>query len=192
MDFMESTRGVKRFVLFGICAGADQALRTAVEDGRVVGAILLDGYAYPTAGNTFRYYLGRTTRLRTWWNVVSRQHPLFARKDRPAEQVAAPASGAPGQSGALLGLFVPPPRKQAEAWIRQVLDRGCKLQFLFTKSHRFSSLSQFGEMYPSLAKDTRLHLDLLTETDHVFTLRANQEIVMTAVDAWLRKTLLTP
>jgi pimeloyl-ACP methyl ester carboxylesterase len=190
MDFMEAAHGVKRFVLFGICTGADQALRTARVDPRVEGAVLLDGYTYSTVGNTLRYYAGRAVRLRTWWHVVSRQHPALARKHERENGGTSLTHAEMVLSSSSLGLYVPPPRQEAEAWIREVLDRGCQLCFVFTKSHRFSGRTQFGEMYPSLAKDPRPRLELLTNTDHVFTLRASQEMVMATADAWLREVIL--
>lgn len=42
MDFLTQIRGVRRFVLVGLCSGAYLAFHTCVEDGRVAGQILLN------------------------------------------------------------------------------------------------------------------------------------------------------
>jgi len=63
MDTLAASHGIGRFVLFGICTGADQAVKVALADPRVVGAVLVDGYAYQTSGHFLHYYLGRLLHL---------------------------------------------------------------------------------------------------------------------------------
>ncbi|HSK01877.1 MAG TPA: hypothetical protein VK932_11575, partial [Kofleriaceae bacterium] len=48
MTGLEGALGARRFVLFGICAGADNALATALVDDRVAGVVLVDAAIYPT------------------------------------------------------------------------------------------------------------------------------------------------
>jgi hypothetical protein len=48
MDFAEREHGFKRFLIFGICSGAVNAHRAALDDPRVAGLFLLDGYWYTT------------------------------------------------------------------------------------------------------------------------------------------------
>src|SRR5262249_41153333 len=48
MDHLQKTRGARSFVLMGLCAGAVNAYETARRDARVAGALMIDGYAYPT------------------------------------------------------------------------------------------------------------------------------------------------
>ena len=55
MAYLEKTSGARRFILGGICSGADNSLRAALVEPRIVGIALLDPYAYRTAG----YYLRR-------------------------------------------------------------------------------------------------------------------------------------
>ena len=52
MDHLSSLYATPRFVAIGLCSGADNAFQTAIVDDRLVGAVFLDGYAYPT--NAFR------------------------------------------------------------------------------------------------------------------------------------------
>jgi pimeloyl-ACP methyl ester carboxylesterase len=56
MDHLEKTRGMRRFVIMGLCSGADNAFQTAKRDERVVGIVQIDGYAYKTPGYHARYY----------------------------------------------------------------------------------------------------------------------------------------
>ncbi|MCH7653577.1 MAG: alpha/beta fold hydrolase, partial [Chloroflexi bacterium] len=42
MDYLEATRGVRRFILMGICSGAVASFEAAEADERVVGAVLMN------------------------------------------------------------------------------------------------------------------------------------------------------
>ena len=48
MDYLMQTHGIKQFILFGLCSGADDSIQTALKDKRVRGVITLDGVAYKT------------------------------------------------------------------------------------------------------------------------------------------------
>ncbi|KAB2882946.1 MAG: hypothetical protein F9K40_23225, partial [Kofleriaceae bacterium] len=48
MDQLGAELGARRFILFGLCSGADNALATAEVDPRVTGIIVLDPPAYVT------------------------------------------------------------------------------------------------------------------------------------------------
>jgi pimeloyl-ACP methyl ester carboxylesterase len=48
MDRLASAHGATKFVLLGLCSGARHAHHIALADPRVVGAVLFDGYAFPT------------------------------------------------------------------------------------------------------------------------------------------------
>src|SRR5690606_5668052 len=59
LDLVARETGVARFVLGGLCSGADDAFNLAPLERRVVGLMLLDGVGYPTRGHQIRHYLPR-------------------------------------------------------------------------------------------------------------------------------------
>jgi pimeloyl-ACP methyl ester carboxylesterase len=203
MDALATAYGVDRFVLFGICSGSDQAVRVALADARVVGAVLVDGYAYQTVPHVLRYYLARLARPHSWWNVLSLQHPAFHRQaghrppgHRPPARAAgaaarapsAPEDDAPAEGVARPGIYVRPPRAEAEARLRALVDRGCRLCVAFTPTTRVSSASQFGEMFPSLRRHPAIRVTFLKGSNHVFTLLASQQALMRAVESWMTES----
>ncbi|MBS0341789.1 MAG: alpha/beta hydrolase [Proteobacteria bacterium] len=50
LDQLQSATGATRFLLFGICSGAANALILALGDTRVIGLVMLDGYIFPSKG----------------------------------------------------------------------------------------------------------------------------------------------
>ena len=67
MTFLEKSRGLRRFVLMGLCSGAVSLFRTARVDSRVAGAVLLDPWGYSAESSCLA-----TTRLywQSVWSVV--------------------------------------------------------------------------------------------------------------------------
>ena len=211
MELLSASHGVERFVLFGICTGADQAVRVALQDARVAGAVLVDGYAYETWPHYLRYYLGRLARPHSWWNVVTLRHPAVARRlarlrgapaaapaTAPATAPASTTATATGQgataapAGPRPGIYFRPPRAEAEARLRTLAERGCRLCCVFTPTTKFSHASQFGEMYPSLRGHPAIRVAFLPDANHVFTLLASQQAVMQVVEDWLVEAFPVP
>ena len=186
MDQLAAAHGSQRFVLFGICTGADQAVRTALADPRVVGAVLVDGYAYTTAGHYLHYYAGRFFSPRSWWNVLSLQHPGYARLlARLRHQRPAPTDTPEERVVPRPGIYARPPREEAEQRLRTLVGRDCELCFVFTPSTRYSHAGQFQTMFPSIGDDARVQVEFLESANHVFTLLASQDALRGAVERWM-------
>jgi pimeloyl-ACP methyl ester carboxylesterase len=96
LDHLEATLGARRFVLFGLCAGADNALAAAAADPRVVGAVLLDPSIHRTPAWYRHYYAGRALRPESWKSVLTGRHPRVAAAGRPRLPCAAPRAPARG------------------------------------------------------------------------------------------------
>lgn len=54
MDHLGRECGLTRFILVGLCSGADRAFRVANRDSRVAGAVLADPFPYGIAGDAKR------------------------------------------------------------------------------------------------------------------------------------------
>ncbi len=50
MDFLGERYGVRRFLVFGICSGAENAMAVALADPRITGMLAFDGEMYLTPG----------------------------------------------------------------------------------------------------------------------------------------------
>jgi hypothetical protein len=55
--------GAKHYVIFGVCAGADNALATAAVDDRVAGIVLVDPYVYKNRRSQLRAAIGKLRAL---------------------------------------------------------------------------------------------------------------------------------
>jgi dienelactone hydrolase len=187
MDHLARVHGAQRFVLFGICAGAEQALRVAAVDSRVAGIVPVDGYRYRTSGFTLHHYRRRLFRARTWTNILTGKHPAIARLLGRRRMARAPAAAGPR-----LTLLTPfPPREEAEARLLEFADRGGQLLAIYTPGAVFNHAAQFHAMFPTLASRPTVRSAFLPHANHVFTLLSAQEALVAAVETWMRETFVT-
>lgn len=167
MQLLTQTTGVERFVLCGLCSGADDAFHVGAHDERVAGAILLDGVAYPTPGFWLRHALPR---LLNFGKVL---RYLMSRRN-------------PGPS--LSDFRDWPPRAQARQMLASMVERGARLLFVFTGGayHYFNHRAQLAASLGAAAASPRVSLEFWREYDHTFYLRKHRRVLVARITAWMR------
>ncbi|MFK2930604.1 alpha/beta hydrolase [Dyella agri] len=174
---LASHAGCTRFVLVGLCRGAQSAHIAAHATASVAGAIFLDGYIYRTPGFKLRHYLPRLLSPARW-------HGFFARKLR---QVVEPEEVTFGS--------IYPPREQVRGELVEMLARGLKLYFVYSGGigEQFNHPRQFRECYGrAVAGHPALRMDLLDGTDHTYTLVCDRERLFGHVEGWLQEHFPAP
>ena len=188
MDWMFATHGIKRFVLFGLCSGADDSVYAALDDPRVVGLALMDGCGFRTTGYAIRKWLVHQPR-----KVVQRllSIPRGGRLFHSASE--ATASTLPVADD--IREF--PGREKAQAEFQSLVDRGVRLLFLYTGgvSSYYNGQQQFYEMFPKLNDRGRIQCRYFPKLDHVARLAEDRKLVVNEVSGWVnqwREPLLAP
>lgn len=179
MDFLEQREGARSFVLAGLCAGADTALRTAGRDERVTGLIPMDGYAYRTPGYYLRHYGQRILRPGHWASFLRRKlvDPLL---DGGEEE---------DEDSGLVDPYVRdfPPREEVCRQLQELTDRGVRFLFVYTAGQEkyLNDGAQFGEMFGSVEFGDAARTEYFESSDHIFTLLRNQRRLEDTVRGWL-------
>lgn len=169
--------GCTRFVLVGLCRGAQSAHAAACTETAVAGAIFLDGYIYRTTGFKLRHYLPRLLSPARW-------RGFFARKLRQAVSPEEVTFGS-----------VYPPKEQVRGELAAMLARGLKLYFVYSGGigEQFNHPRQFRECYGrEVADHPALRMDLLDGTDHTYTLVCDRERMFEHVERWLQEQFPPP
>lgn len=81
---LEKETGVKKFVIGGLCSGADDALQIAGQLDGVAGLLMFDGYAPKTACYYAHRYLPKLFSAESW---LSRLRPSFGQARENAEDI---------------------------------------------------------------------------------------------------------
>lgn len=180
MDFLETTRGHRRFLLVGLCSGADNAHWAALEDTRIAGAVMMDGPGYPNFRYLLAHYVPRLIRPTAWRSFLSRILGQF-------KVGTAPDTGAERQE-----LFVRPfpPREQMEKEIRSLSERGMKLLFMYTGgvSYYYNHRSQFAENFPSLqfnGPGNSIEYEYNSSFDHTYSNLRHRRYLFERVQKWI-------
>lgn len=173
MALLGQQAGCTRFVLLGLCRGAQSAHTAACTEAGVAGVIFLDGYIYRTFGFKLRHYLPRLLSPVRWRRFLGRK----------LQQAVAPTEE-PGFGS------VYPAREQVRRELGDMLARGLQLYFVYSGGigEQFNHPRQFGECYGrGVAAHPALRMDLLDGTDHTFTMVCDRERLYGHVEAWLQQ-----
>jgi alpha-beta hydrolase superfamily lysophospholipase len=170
------------FVLIGLCSGADAAFRAALGDQRVVGAVLIDGFPYHTFQSRVRKRL-RAYRYRvrglTWQKLVGRNGLAWRLVSRARRvSVQRPPHVVPARKRDM------PSRETAEAGLERLLDRGISLLVINTPDRDYGYARHFEDAFPSV-RSPRVTRAYFANSDHTFTLRANQDQLIRTVSQWI-------
>ncbi len=185
LDSLESTRQTRRFILAGLCSGADHSALYAGSDPRVAGVILLD----PSIPRTFRYYVrhyaARVVRLSSWLNFVRGRHLLWYLQRKRAAQ-----SGLEPQAVRTFDLNSTEVRGYLERAYRSAIHNDNQFMAIFTAGleNQHNYREQLLDAFPKLAFGSRLRLVYLAECDHTFTAECHRAQLIQLVVEWVRST----
>jgi pimeloyl-ACP methyl ester carboxylesterase len=185
LDTLESVRGFKRFVLVGLCSGADHAVVYAGRDPRVTGLVLLD----PSIPHTPRYYLNhyarRATRLSSWMNIARGKHPLW---HALGQRMGGAGHAEVPEEGPRADLDSP----EAKAFLSNAYAAahrsGNRFLAVLTaeREDHHNYREQLIDAFPDVPFGDRLQLEYHEGTDHTFTAEADRERVIEGIVGWIR------
>jgi pimeloyl-ACP methyl ester carboxylesterase len=186
MDFITATTGVRRFVMAGLCSGAFAAVKTALHDPRVHGAIVINTQTLQDEDqNEFQTYAYQRSVVRhmmnprTWLKVFAGTAHFRGKLQILAAQLAA--------------LFRR--RRLAQSaqsiveQLRTLAGRGVTLLFVYSKGD--PGLEYFrllGEQEIERLRQTgRLQVQVIAGTDHIFAPPEAREQLRRVCGEWLEQ-----
>jgi hypothetical protein len=175
--------GGDRFVLFGVCSGADNSLATALVDDRVAGVILVDPPTYPTRQSQLRHLRNKVTEQGGAAEVARWALKVAERRVRVAlATLGREVPDDPPTEGREL-----PPVATFGAQLTQLLDRGVAIFAVFSGIHqaRYNHADQLFELYPALRG--RLDHAYYPTANHTFTELDAQGELLAAVTGWIQR-----
>ena len=166
-----AARGIgTRFVVGGMCSAADRGWIAALDDPRVVGAVLLDGVCFTGPWFQFARVAGVLARPpREWLGIVRHM----------------------GHGG---GEVMPatadyrdwPTRREARAQLDAMVARGVRFLFVYTNgiTDYFRNRRQFAWSFGRSAGDPRVTCHYWRDCDHTFYARFARVRVLDAIEEW--------
>jgi pimeloyl-ACP methyl ester carboxylesterase len=171
-DALASAAGVARFLIVGMCSGADNGYRAALADERIAGLVLLDPYSYPNR----RAQIGRAARKAL---DPERWRRALARAVSP--EIAPPPSPEADDSRPF------PARAAFGVDLERLCARGVEILVLYTAFVRdhLTRPAHFFETFSEFDFRGRLEVGVDPGVDHTYTELAAQEALFARIETWL-------
>jgi len=200
MDHLGRLYDADRFVALGLCSGADNAFQTAVRDDRLVGAVFLDGYAYPTREFRLRDLATRVRAQGSVANVAKKVASKVVERAVGLGQARLPqvfGEAPPASNQAQASRAVPdyvrefPPRDEVAVELQRLVDRDFRMLWLYTGgvAGYFNYAGQFRDSFPDVNFGDRLEVVHIAESNHTATALASQRRFCDAIADWARRQL---
>ncbi len=180
LDSAAKIAGDGRFILVGLCSGADHAVVYAGTDPRVVGIAILDPSIPRTPGYFLRHYGLRLLRGASWLNVISGRHPEIRalRKRMSGDQGSIKAEG-PSLESPEVRAFL------ARAYSNAIKSGVRILTVLTTGSERQHNYAgQLKDAFPQVGFGDRLRTEYFRGVDHTFRSEESRARVTRLIIAW--------
>jgi hypothetical protein len=191
LSFAKEQDDAERFVVGGLCSGADNALRTAARRDDVVGVFLLDLNVTRTRGYWLRHYARRVLRREGWVNLLSGRNPTVrAWLDRRRTVEAPVDAGVPADGAVALPHDAVIPHGEMREMLHRVVASELSLLCVFTAgvAAQYNYARQFLDLFPEINFADRLRLHYFRDADHTFSGSALQERLRRAVVGWVSET----
>jgi alpha/beta superfamily hydrolase len=161
MELLQAQYGANRFVVGGLCSGAEDAFHYAPEDERVKGVLLIDPHAYRT-----RMWWVRSVLSRRFINrMIDRARRVFRRllliREKQQEQKV-------DKARSVLIDYKYTPQKEAAIILQELVQRCVNLHYIYTggRSDKFNHKRQFFGMFKGIKFGKLLTLDLIPHIEH--------------------------
>lgn len=199
-DLLLDKQECTEVILVGHCTGAAMSFEMALHDERVAGAVLIEGYAYPTARFQAVRWLRHVSSWSNWHGLLS------GRKDAtPAlRRLAGGVLGLVGTNGHASGNGhdsgiedtrrrirsledLLPPREHVRAGLEALIGRKVRLLQVYAggEHHYYNYRSQFADAFPGLDFKGMVEVEYQREANHYFSTPAQQKWLDNRILRWL-------
>lgn len=174
LDFLAQGDQGQTFILLGICSGANQALRMAAADDRVVGAVMIDPDTYQTPGTYVRHYWRRVRDVTDWPGIIARRVGKWGSR--------LPGDPRPPR---FLRATLLPAKAEMERTLDSLVERGVRLCYVFSNRELYYNFDdQFFREFPSMRHRPGVSVKYYGDADHTFSAPLVQERLVEMLLRW--------
>ncbi len=183
LDGLESSRGIRKVILVGLCSGADHAVIYAGRDPRITGIVMIDPTIPPTLKHRVIHLAGRVFRSRPWVLLATLRHPLWGAMRRNRADASTAESGEyrrPDAGSPEVRAFLQDAYAKAHA---------AGVQFLAVLTGDLGSMHNYREQlldaFPTVPLKERMEVEYYRQADHTFTAEAHRDWLLRRIEKWM-------
>lgn len=178
IDFLQEEHQDHQFIALGICTGADNAHRTMASDDRVVGAVSIDGYTYPTKRYYINLYAPKLLSFSSWKTMTKLAfEKLFSKQNKEPEEVF---------EGIDMS-WNKPPKERVRREYQEFIDKGKDLLAIFTASWPYNYKNQLADVFSDIKFGDNLQTAYLENAEHIFPLAEDRHALTDVISQWLQE-----
>ncbi len=191
LDDLVKSHGMRRFVVVGICGGADIAVDAACDDGRIVGAVLINGafldgeafagaYQRASRRTLARFYRRRLLSPLAWARLVSLRSGFWRILVRTMRH------GLGRLHRGVRAEHRTPMKEAKSKWVAMA-ERGMEVLMIFAEGSIFRDmfLHETSQAIRAVYRPDNLQVVMQEGADHTFTLLTSQRTLKESVLQWL-------
>lgn len=186
MDYIEKTRGTKRFILYGLCSGADAAYHSAVSDERVVAFAQIDSFCY----RNWRFYLEHYRPM--LFDISRLKRSLRYRWKNSRGGFSRPVQVEDSETPFFeITLYTRtfPPHAEVAAGLSRLISRGVRNYVIFTGSEpHYNYEGQYRDSFRPLSFGNLLREEYLPRANHIVTQREYQTGIVKKIADWIAES----
>jgi len=184
MDYLQKTRGVSRFVLYGLCSGADASYLTGLVDDRVIGMAKIDPYCYRTPQFYLHYYLPLLLDGKRWKSFINGKLEKLRGKAKVSHAAVAGVEEQYFEVPTYTRLF--PPRDEVAGGLRKLIERNVKLFLIFTGGEpEYIYAGQYRDSFNDVKFGDLLRVDHYPQANHIITQLDCQRRIVDDIANWV-------
>ena len=187
MDYISEMYGSREFILMGICSGADVSFQAACADTRVIGSILIDGYAHSSTGFLLHSYARQLKSIRSWGKLLTGKSGVW---DMFRRNLASQISRGSYEPEHAEEKWEAPSAEQICGETRALLKRNVSLFFIYSSGSPayYNYLKLFKNKFDGMRDEgLPIQSEFVQGADHGFTLVHFQKILAERIITWLQK-----
>lgn len=189
INFLLESTGAAKCIIVGLCSGADYAHPAALQDQRVAGIVLLDGYAYRTLGFYIHDYGPGLINPKKAFRFLGKKWFSLIKTLKRTE-----SSGIALNKPAEIYVRDFPKKKKIVREIQQLIDRGAELYYIYSGGVPiyYNYANQFRHMFRSVHFKDKVCFKYIKEADHIYTVNSVRNKLMTLVSEWMEERFDVP
>jgi len=184
MDYLQQKRGIKKFILYGLCSGADAAYETALVDDRVVAYSQIDAYCYKTPLFYYYFYSPKLFKLDRWVNLFRRLMKKKLSLKKPIDNSEEEKNERYLEAVSYIREF--PPKNVVRAGLNSLINRGLFMNIIFTAGEDdYGYRNQYRDSFSDIDFGQHLELHYFDTATHIMSHPSHQRLVVEIITQWL-------
>lgn len=181
MDYLEQKKNVQKFIIYGLCSGADGSYDAALVDERIQGIIQIDPYCYRTPKWYLVHYGPRIFKMDVWKRFFT---SIF--KKRAINKASGPEEEFL-EMPSYIRVF--PPKNEIASGLQKLVDRNVHIYSIFSGGQMavFNHHSQFEDSFSSIDFRGLLTVDFYRDMEHIISSHSYQELIPKKICQWVIK-----